>query len=100
MAARQGELLPVPYYHVVFTLPEAINQLALYKPAIVYSLLFSTAWSTIQTFATDPKYLGAQTGMISILHTWGQTLTLHHHLHCILPGGGISSTGGWKSTPV
>ncbi|MBC6490663.1 IS91 family transposase [Flavihumibacter stibioxidans] len=98
MAARQEELLPVPYYHVVFTLPEAINQLALHKPAVVYGLLFSTVWSTIQSFASDPKHLGAQTGMISILHTWGQTLTLHPHLHCIVPGGGITSTGHWKST--
>jgi hypothetical protein len=98
MAARQQELLPVPYYHVVFTLPEAINQLALFKPAIVYSLLFSAVWSTIQSFATDPKHLGAQTGMISILHTWGQTLTLHPHLHCIIPGGGIAPGGQWKST--
>ena len=98
MAARQAELLPIPYYHVVFTLPEAINQLALYQPAAVYGLLFSTAWSTIQSFASDPNHLGAQTGMISILHTWGQTLTLHPHLHCIIPGGGISSTGQWKST--
>jgi hypothetical protein len=98
MAARQEELLPIPYYHVVFTLPEAINQLALYKPAIVYSLLFSTAWSTIQSFAADPKHLGAQTGMISILHTWGQTLTLHPHVHCIIPGGGITKAGLWKNT--
>jgi hypothetical protein len=76
MAARQEELLPIPYYHVVFTLPEAINQLALYQPAAVYGLLFSTVWSTIQSFASDPQQLGAQTGMITILHTWGQTLTL------------------------
>ena len=81
MAARQEELLPIPYYHVVFTLPEAINQLVLYQPAAVYGLLFSTAWNTIQSFASDPNHLGAQTGMISILHTWGQTLTLHPHLH-------------------
>ncbi len=98
MAARQEELLPIPYYHVVFTLPEAINQLALYQPAAVYGLLFSTVWSTIQSFASDPQQLGAQTGMITILHTWGQTLTLHPHLHCIIPGGGITSAGHRKST--
>ena len=98
MAARQEELLPIPYYHVVFTLPELINKLALYEPATIYGLLFSTAWSTIQSFAADPKFLGAQTGMISILHTWGQTLTLHPHLHCIIPGGGITKTGLWKNT--
>ena len=98
MAARQEELLPIPYYHVVFTLPEAINQLVLFKPVTIYGLLFSSAWSTIQSFAADPKHLGAQSGMISILHTWGQTLTLHPHLHCIIPGGGITRTGKWKST--
>ena len=98
MAARQEELLPIPYYHVVFTLPEAINQLVLFKPVTIYGLLFSSAWSTIQSFAADPKHLGAQSGMISILHTWGQTLTLHPHLHCIIPGGGITTTGKWKTT--
>jgi hypothetical protein len=92
------ELLPVPYYHVVFTLPEAINRLAMYKPKEVYDLLFATAWSTIESFAQDPKHLGARTGMITILHTWGQTLTLHPHLHCIVPGGGISKAGYWKCT--
>lgn len=96
--ARRAELLPVPYYHVVFTLPEVINNIALYQPTIVYSLLFSAAWSTVQSFAGDPTYLGAQTGMISILHTWGQTLCLHPHLHCIIPGGGITKAGHWKSS--
>ena len=74
MEARRAELLPVPYFHVVFTLPETVNRLCLYKPAVVYNLLFSTAWSTIESFAADDLHLGAQTGMISILHTWGQTL--------------------------
>lgn len=98
MEARKGDLLPVSYYHVVFTLPEAINRLCLYQPATVYNLLFTTAWSTIQSFAADTKYLGAQTGMICILHTWGQTLSLHPHLHCIIPGGGITKAGFWKTT--
>lgn len=98
MVARREELLPVPYYHVVFTLPEAINRIALYEPATAYGLLFNAAWSTIQSFAADAKYLGAQTGMISILHTWGQTLSLHPHLHCIIPGGGITKAGYWKSS--
>jgi hypothetical protein len=96
--ARKADLLPVPYFHVVFTLPEAINKLCLYQPSTVYNLLFSTAWSAIQFFAADEKYLGAQTGMISILHTWGQTLTLHPHLHCIIPGGGITKARYWKTT--
>ena len=96
--ARRAELLPVPYYHVVFTLPQDINSIALYQPAVVYGLLFTTAWHTIQSFSGDTKYLGAQTGMISILHTWGQTLSLHPHLHCIIPGGGITKKGRWKAS--
>ncbi len=98
MEARKADLLPVPYFHVVFTLPEAINKICLYQPATVYTLLFSAAWSTIQSFAADEKHLGAQTGMICILHTWGQTLTLHPHLHCIFPGGGITKAKYWKTT--
>jgi hypothetical protein len=96
MEARMAELLPVPYFHVVFTLPECINRLALFAPATVYGLLFTTAWSTLQSFAADPKHLGAHTGMISILHTWGQTLSLHPHLHCVVPGGGLTKAGHWK----
>jgi len=94
--AREQELLPVPYFHVVFTLPEALNTLCLYKPADMYDILFQSVWSVLNTFGHDPKWLGAQTGMISILHTWGQTLTLHPHLHCIVPGGGITRQGKWK----
>jgi hypothetical protein len=94
--ARQEELLPVPYFHVVFTLPDALNQLCLYKPKILYDLLFKTTWSVLNSFGHDPKWLGAQTGMISILHTWGQTMTLHPHLHCIVPGGGLTKQEKWK----
>jgi hypothetical protein len=94
--AREDELLPVPYFHVVFTLPDTLNRLCLFKPDILYALLFKTAWSVLNSFGHDPKLLGAQTGMISILHTWGQTLTLHPHLHCIVPGGGVTKTGTWK----
>jgi hypothetical protein len=97
MDARMAELLPVPYFHVVFTLPESINRQALYRPAAVYSLLFSTAWSTMQSFAADPAHLGARTGMIAILHTWGQTLTLHPHLHCVVPGGGLTHANHWQA---
>jgi hypothetical protein len=81
---------------VVFTLPDALNRLCLYKPQVSYALLFSTAWSVLRSFAQDVKHLGAQTGMISILHTWGQTMTLHPHLHCIVPGGGLTRQGRWK----
>jgi hypothetical protein len=68
----------------------------MYKPDVLYSLLFKTAWSVIDSFGHDHKWLGAQPGMISILHTWGQTLTLHPHLHCIVPGGGLTRAGKWK----
>jgi hypothetical protein len=93
---REEELLPVPYFHVVFTLPGELNQTALYKPKEVYSTLFCAAWDTLKTFASDPKHLGADAGMIAILHTWGQTLSLHPHLHCIVPGGGITPGDKWK----
>jgi hypothetical protein len=86
----------VPYFHVVFTLPSELNQLAMHEPKAVYDSLFAAAWSTLNTFGHDPKHLGAQTGMICILHTWGQQLTLHPHLHCIVPGGGLSKKGHWK----
>ena len=95
--AREDELLPVPYFHVVFTLPDTLNKLCLYKPKILYDLLFKTAWSVLNSFGHDHKWLGAQTGMISILHTWGQTMTLHPHLHCIVPGGGLTKQGKWKT---
>lgn len=94
--ARQDELLPVPYFHVVFTLPDTLNVLCMHKPAMLYNLLFKTAWTVIETFGNDHKLLGAQTGMIAILHTGGQTLSLHPHLHCIVPGGGLTHAGKWK----
>lgn len=95
--AREAELLPVPYFHVVFTLPEQINQLCLYAPAKIYNLLFKTAWSVMQSFGKDPKHLAAKPAMIAVLHTWGQNLSLHPHLHCIVPGGGVTKQGRWKS---
>lgn len=94
--ARETELLDVPYYHVVFTLPEELNKMCLYAPKTIYGLLFKTAWSVIRGFGENPKFLGAKTGMIAILHTWGQNLSLHPHLHCIVPGGGISPQMKWK----
>jgi Putative transposase/Transposase zinc-binding domain len=94
--ARQEDLLPVPYFHVVFTLPDTLNTLCMHKPRAMYDMLFSTAWSVINSFGNDPKWLGAQAGMISILHTWGQTMTLHPHIHCIVPGGGLTKSGKWK----
>jgi len=94
--AREKDLVKVPYYHVVFTLPSEINTLCLYRSGDVYKLLFRTAWSVIKAFARNGKFLGAKTGMIAILHTWGQNLSLHPHLHCIVPGGGITPSGKWK----
>ena len=93
---RESELLPVPYYHIVFTLPHHFNELLPKYDKELYSTLFAASWKTIQTFADDPKWLGAKTGMVSILHTWGQQLWLHPHLHCIVPGGGITPYGKWK----
>ena len=95
IAGREAELLPVPYYHIVFTLPDSLNPLALKQPVQVYNALFKAAWLTIQQFASDPKYLNAKTGMTSILHTWGQQLSLHPHLHCIVPAGGVKDDA-WK----
>lgn len=94
--AREKELLPVGYFHVVFTLPSELNAMCMQYPAMVYASLFDAAWDTLNTFAKDPKHLGATTGMISILHTWGQQLTLHPHLHCIVPAGGLTKDGSWK----
>lgn len=94
--AREQELLPIPYFHLVFTLPDTLNSLCLYRRRVIYNILFQTAWSVLNTFGHDRKWLGAQTGMIAILHTWGQTLSLHPHLHCIVPGGGLTSHGKWK----
>lgn len=97
IVARESELLPVPYYHLVFTLPNCFNELLPRHAKEIYSTLFKASWQTIQTFAADHKFLGAKAGMVSILHTWGQQLWLHPHLHCIVPGGGITKQGKWKS---
>ena len=98
IARQEEKLLNVPYFHVVFTIPHELNELCLQHPRLLYGLLFKTAWQTIQTFAKDPKYLGAKTGMTAVLHTWGQNLSLHPHLHCIVPGGGLTPHGKWKTT--
>jgi hypothetical protein len=90
---RQAELLPCEYFHVVFTLPEPLAALALQNNRQMYGLLFRATAETLQSIAADPKHLGAQIGFFCILHTWGQTLTHHPHLHCVVPGGGISLDG-------
>jgi secreted Zn-dependent insulinase-like peptidase len=93
--ARMHELLPVPYFHVVFTLPDSINSLAIHQPKIVYNILFDATWETLQQFG---KNKGVQMGMIAVLHTWGQQLSLHPHLHCIVPGGGVNKEGQWQNS--
>jgi predicted Zn-ribbon and HTH transcriptional regulator len=90
---RQAELLPCEYFHVVFTLPEPVAKLSLQNKRQMYTLLFRATAETLQTIAADPKHLGAQIGFFCVLHTWGQTLTAHPHLHCVVPGGGISLDG-------
>jgi hypothetical protein len=98
LAARQAELLPVEYYHVVFTLPAPIADIAYHNKAAVYGILFKAAAETLITIAADPRHLGARIGLTAVLHTWGSALTHHPHVHCIVPGGGISPDGGrWIS---
>jgi hypothetical protein len=91
LAARDRELLGVPYFHVVFTLPHELNRLCEQNPALLYNLLFQASAATLQEVAADPKHMGAEIGFLSILHSWGQNLLLHPHLHCAVPAGGFSS---------
>ncbi len=91
--ARRAELLPVPYYHVVFTLPAPIADIAYFNKAIVYDALFKAASEALLRIAADPKHLGAKIGVTMVLHTWGSALTHHPHVHCIVPGGGVSKDG-------
>ena len=93
LADRQAELLPVPYFHVVFTLPGPIADIAYHNQAVVYDLLLKTAAETLITIAADPKHLGARIGLTAVLHTWGSALTHHPHAHIIVPGGGVSPDG-------
>jgi hypothetical protein len=90
LAARDRELLGVPYFHVVFTLPHELNLLCQYNPKILYNLLFQASAATLLEVAADPKHLGAEIGFLSILHTWGQNLLIHPHVHCAIPAGGFS----------
>jgi len=98
LAAREADLLPVPYFHVVFTLPAAIADIAYQNKAVIYDILFTASAETMITIAADPKHLGARIGITSVLHTWGSALTHHPHVHMIVPGGGISADGSrWVS---
>ena len=93
LEARQADLLPVEYYHVVFTLPAPIAAIAYTNKAVIYDLLFAVAAETLRTIAADPKHLGAEVGVTLVLHTWGSALTHHPHVHGIVPGGGLSIDG-------
>ena len=98
IAARQGELLPVTYFHVVFTLPSELYGVAFQNQTAIYNLLFKASNETIRELARDGKYLGAEIGLTAILHTWGQNLTLHPHVHMIVPGGGLTTDGKWVNS--
>ena len=93
MAAREKELLPVPYFHVVFTIPHSLAPLALQNKKVVYDILFQAAAETLAEVAANPKHLGAKIGMLAILHTWSQNLLHHPHLHCVVPAGGVAPDG-------
>jgi hypothetical protein len=97
MAQRAEELLPVEYFHVVFTLPDVFNRLALANRRVVYNVLFDAVAQTLLEVAANPKHLGARIGFLAILHTWGQNLALHPHVHCVVPGGGLSPDGKWMA---
>ena len=93
LAARQAELLPVPYFHVVFTMPAPVSEIAFHNKETVYAILFRAAAKTMRTIAADPRHLGAEIGLVAVLHTWGQNLHHHPHIHCVVPGGGPSLDG-------
>jgi hypothetical protein len=93
LEARQADLLPLDYYHVVFTLPAPISAIAYYNKTLIYDLLFELAAETLRTIAADPKHLGAQIGVTLVLHTWASALTHHPHVHGIVPGGGLAPDG-------
>jgi Putative transposase/Transposase zinc-binding domain len=96
LAARSAELLPVPYFHVVFTLPHELSSLVLQNKRLLYDLLFRTSAATLLEVARDPKHLGADIGLLTVLHTWGQNLQHHPHVHCVVPAGGLTLDGsGW-----
>jgi Putative transposase/Transposase zinc-binding domain len=95
--ARQNDLLPCTYFHLVFTIPSELNAFCIYHPKELYNILFAASKETLQTFGGDNKHLGANMGMVSLLHTWGQNLSLHPHVHMIVPGGGFTDAGFWKS---
>jgi len=94
---RQADLLPCTYYHLVFTMPSLLHAHCIAHPAAMYTILFSASKETVEAFGKDPKHLGAEMSMVSLLHTWGQNLSLHPHVHMIVPGGGFTPAGYWKN---
>ena len=94
--ARKGSLLPISYYHVVFTVPQELRAIALRNQRLIYGILFEAASGTLFELSRDPKYLGADIGFTMVLHTWSQTLAYHPHLHCIVTGGGLTTDGRWQ----
>jgi hypothetical protein len=94
---QQAQVLPVAYHHVVFTLPHALNGWVELHPRVIYRLLFHTVWETLNRFGQDPRHLGGQLGMTAVLHTWGQNLSRHVHLHCLLPAGALDKDKHWKA---
>jgi len=94
---QQAAVLPVTYHHLVVTLPHDLNPWVQLHPEVIYALLFETVWVTLSRFSADPKRLGGQLGMTAVLHTWGQTLSQHVHLHCLIPGGAFSTEGHWHA---
>jgi hypothetical protein len=97
---QAADLLPTPYFHVVFTLPNVLDPIALANPRVVYDLLIRSAAETLLEVAADPDHLGAQIGVLTVLHTWGQNLQFHPHVHCVVPGGGLSPDGThWVASP-
>lgn len=99
LESRQGELLPVEYFHLVFTVPEEIARIAFYNKKVVYGILFRVASEALLTIARDPKHLGCEIGFFGILHTWGQNLLHHPHIHFVIPGGGIGPSPHLKWVP-
>lgn len=94
---RMAELVPISYFHVVFTLPSVLHRIVLWNQKVLYDLLFDATQHTLQTLAKDEQYLGAQVGITAVLHTWGQQLNYHPHVHCIVSGGGVGKDGNWKT---
>jgi hypothetical protein len=95
---QQGDILPVRYFHLVFTLPHALNGWVQVHPEVIYRRLFQAVWQTLQAFGRDPKRLNGELGMTAVLHTWGQNLSQHVHLHCLVPGGALEASGQWHAS--